>query len=67
MIGMEWTACLHFFLLAGELLVDRAEGLSLVLDVGLLGLVQMHLEQAGPVQADPAKAHNISVLGAIDH
>ena len=53
--------------LAGELLVDRAEGLSLVLDVGLLGLVQMHLEQAGPVQADPAKADDISVLGAIDH
>ena len=53
--------------LAGELLVDRAEGLSLVLDVGLLGLVKVHLEQAGPVQANPTEAHNISVLGAIDH
>ena len=53
--------------LAGELLVDRAEGLSLVLNVGLLSLVQMHLEQAGPVQADPAKAHNISVFGSLMH
>ena len=40
-------------LLAGELLVDGAEGLSLVLNVRLLGLVQMHLEQACAVQADP--------------
>ena len=40
-------------LLAGELLVDGAEGLSLVLNVGLLGLVQMNLEQACSVQADP--------------
>ena len=40
-------------LLASELLVDRAEGLSLVLDVGLLGLVQVNLEEASSVQADP--------------
>ena len=40
-------------LLAGELLVDGAEGLRLVLNVGLLGLVQMNLEQACSVQADP--------------
>ena len=53
--------------LAGELLVHRAEGLSLVLDVGLLGLIQVHLEEAGPVQADPTKIHNISLLGAEDH
>ena len=53
--------------LAGELLVDRAEGLGLVLDVGLLGLVKVHLEQAGPVQANPTEAHIISMLGAIDH
>ena len=40
-------------LLAGELLVHRGEGLCLVLNVGLLGLVQVDLEQAGPVQTDP--------------
>ena len=40
-------------LLAGELLVDGAEGLRLVLNVRLLGLVQMNLEQACSVQADP--------------
>ena len=42
-------------LLAGELLVDAGEGVGLVLDVGLLGLVQVHLEQAGGVQTDPEK------------
>ena len=40
-------------LLAGELLVDAGEGVSLVLDVGLLGLVQVDLEQTRTVQADP--------------
>ena len=40
-------------LLAGELLVDGAEGLGLVLNVGLLGLVQVDLEEASSVQADP--------------
>ena len=40
-------------LLAGELLVHRGEGLCLVLDVGLLGLVQVDLEQTGAVQTDP--------------
>ena len=40
-------------LLAGELLVDGAEGLVLVLNVCLLGLVQVHLEQAGSVQLNP--------------
>ncbi|MFN9944279.1 MAG: hypothetical protein ACK56I_32895, partial [bacterium] len=40
-------------LLAGELLVDRGEGLRLVLNVGLLGLVQVDLEQPRPVQTDP--------------
>ena len=40
-------------LLAGELLVDRAEGLGLVLNVGLLGLVQVDLEETSSVQADP--------------
>ena len=40
-------------LLAGELLVHRGEGLCLMLDVGLLGLVQVDLEQTGAVQTDP--------------
>ena len=40
-------------LLASELLVHRGEGLCLVLDVGLLGLVQVNLEEASSVQADP--------------
>ena len=40
-------------LLAGELLVDAGEGLGLVLDVGLLGLVQVDLEQTRTVLADP--------------
>ena len=39
-------------LFAGELLVDGAESLDLVLDVGLLALVQVTLEQPGSVQAD---------------
>ena len=39
-------------LLAGELLVYRGEGLCLVLNVGLLGLVQVDLEQPGPIQTN---------------
>ena len=39
--------------LAGELLVDRAEGLSLVLNVGLLSLVQVNFEEASSIQTDP--------------
>ena len=42
-------------LLAGELLVDAGEGLGLVLDVGLLGLVQVDLEQTRTVLADPVR------------
>ena len=42
-------------LLAGQLLVDGGEGLHLVLDVRLLGLVQVDLEQARPVQPDPGQ------------
>ena len=45
-------------LLASELLVHRGEGFCLVLDVGLLGLVQMDLEQAGAVQSDPEITNN---------
>ena len=40
-------------LLAGEPLVDRAEGLSLVLNVGLLSLVQVNFEEASSIQTDP--------------
>ena len=40
-------------LLAGELLVHRGESLCLVLNVGLLGLVQVDLEETSSVQADP--------------
>ena len=42
-------------LLAGELLVYRGEGLRLVLNVGLLGLVQVDLEQPGPIQTNSEK------------
>ena len=42
-------------LLAGELLVHRGEGLCLVLNVGLLGLVQVDLEQPGPIQTNSEK------------
>ena len=42
-------------LLAGELLVYRGEGLCLVLNVGLLGLVQVDLEQPGPIQTNSEK------------
>ena len=45
-------------LLASELLVHRGKGFCLVLDVGLLGLVQMDLEQAGAVQSDPEITNN---------
>merc|ERR1712183_575134 len=51
-------------LLAGELLVHRGEGLCLVLDVGLLGLVQVDLEQTGAVQTDPNSLANN--LGRVD-
>ena len=46
-----WELEVH--LLASELLVDRAEGLCLVLNVCLLGLVKVDLEEACSVQADP--------------
>ena len=39
--------------LASEFLVNIGEGVRLVLNVGLLCLVQMHLEQAGAVQLNP--------------
>ena len=39
-------------LLAGELLVDGGEGLHLVLNVGLLALVQMTFEQSCSIQLD---------------
>ena len=42
-------------LLAGELLVYRGESLCLVLNVGLLGLVQVDLEQPGPIQTNSEK------------
>ena len=42
-------------LLAGELLVHRGESLCLVLNVGLLGLVQVDLEQPGPIQTNSEK------------
>merc|ERR1712080_516652 len=44
--------------LASELLVDRAEGLGLVLNVCLLGLVKVDLEEACSVQADPDPLSN---------
>ena len=46
---------LEVVFLSGELIVDAGEGVSLVLDVGLLGLVQVHLEQAGAVETDPER------------
>ena len=47
--------------LAGELLVHVGEGVGLVFDVGLLGLVQVDLEQAGTIQTDPdSLANNLS-------
>ena len=44
---------LEVVFLSGELIVDAGEGVSLVLDVGLLGLVQVDLEQTRAVQANP--------------
>ena len=50
--------------LAGELLVDGGEGLDLVLDVGLLRLVQVDLDELGAVEFDArALANN---LGRVD-
>ena len=38
---------------AGELLVHMGEGVGLVLDVPLLGLVQVDYEQIGAIKMDP--------------
>ena len=56
--SIDTTLKSHFWelevdFLSCELFVDRAEGLSLVLNVGLLSLVQVNFEEASSIQTDP--------------
>lgn len=53
-----WLGKLEGNFLSRKLLVDGGEGVRLMLDVGLLGLVEVDLEQPCSVQTDPE--HSLS-------